>query len=123
MEIKHFNPAEFDSNDGDGSGRGTGGNMRISTLLMLDSAREIAGIPFRINSGFRTKKHNDAVGGSKNSSHMKGYAADIATDPETQSQVIEACKKAGFRRIGIYRNFVHVDNDPDKPDAQWRGGY
>jgi hypothetical protein len=34
-------------------------------LRLLDNARQIAGIPFKINSGFRTPKHNEKVGGNR----------------------------------------------------------
>jgi uncharacterized protein YcbK (DUF882 family) len=44
----------------------------------LEQAREICGNrPLRINSGFRTKAHNQAVGGAPNSYHRKGLAADF----------------------------------------------
>jgi zinc D-Ala-D-Ala carboxypeptidase len=122
MELKYFNLSEFDSKDADGSGKGTGARMQRSTLEMLDRAREIAGVPFVINSGFRTEAHNRAVGGSPNSSHKRGYAADIRTSPETQTRIISALREAGFKRIGIYRTFVHADNDPSLPSpSTWRG--
>ena len=47
----HFELSEFDSPDEIGSGS----RMQSSTLQMLDDARGIAGVPFRINSGFRSK--------------------------------------------------------------------
>jgi len=120
MQLKHFTLSEFDSDDEDGSGVGTGARMQPSTLAMLDNAREIAGVPFKINSGFRTVAHNRAVGGVANSSHIGGWAADIATTPATQTRILAAVRKAGFRRIGIYRTFIHVDNDPTKPSpAEW----
>lgn len=122
MKLNHFDISDFDSKDRDGSGKGTGANMQRSTLEMLDKARDIAGVPFVINSGFRTKAHNAFVGGSPNSSHTRGYAADIRTTPATQDKIVSALREAGFKRIGIYRNFVHADNDPSLPTpATWRG--
>jgi len=121
MKLRHFDISEFDSKDADGSGRGTGERMRESTLKMLDEAREIAGIPFSINSGVRTFAHNKAVGGVADSSHLGGWAADIGTTKDTQPQVLYGVRKAGFLRIGIYPTFVHVDNDPSKPvPATWK---
>ena len=55
----HFKLSEFDSPDEEGSGK----YMDESFLMMLDHARGIAGIPFKINSAFRTKSHNAYVGG------------------------------------------------------------
>lgn len=112
----NFKPHEFDSPDAPGSGR----NMRLTTLAMLQNARNIAGIPFKINSGYRTKAHNAKVKGVKNSAHTRGYAIDIATTTATQPKIIAALRSAGFRRIGIYKTFVHADNDPSLPTpATW----
>ena len=89
-------------------------------LKRLDTARGLAGIPFKINSGFRCVEHNRAVGGSKNSSHIRGLAADIAcTDDRTRFILVEALIEAGFTRVGVARGFIHVDVDPDKPSALW----
>jgi len=93
-------------------------------LEKLDLAREMAGVPFRITSGYRCKKHNEAVGGRPNSAHTRGFAADIAaTDSETRARIVFGLIKAGFRRIGIdfKRGFVHVDCDPEKPTPRLWG--
>jgi len=114
--FKNFKPYEFDSPDAPGSGM----NMRLSTLVMLQNARNIANIPFKINSGYRTIAHNNKVNGVKNSAHTRGYAVDIATTTATQTNIISALRAAGFKRIGIYKTFVHADNDPSKPTpATW----
>lgn len=118
----HFELSEFDSPDEIGSSS----NMDNAFLQMLDDARGIAGIPFRITSGFRTPSHNAYVGGvqaglkSKGSSHMYGYAADISCKSSANREVIVAALiKAGFRRIGIANTFIHCDNDPDKNNSIW----
>lgn len=112
----NFKPHEFDSPDVAGSGM----NMHLSTLSMLQNARNIAGISFKINSGYRTKAHNAKVNGVKNSAHTKGYAIDISTSTATQTKIISALKAAGFKRIGIGKTFVHADNDPALPTpATW----
>lgn len=46
---------------------------------ILDPLREAWGRPIFINSGFRSAAVNKAVGGAKNSYHMRGLAADITT--------------------------------------------
>lgn len=90
-------------------------NMSVLFLDKLDDAREIAGIPFYINSAFRTKEDNDRVGGKKDSSHLKGLAVDIkVNDSRTRSIVLNALIGAGFTRIGIADTFIHVDNDKSK---------
>ena len=123
VKLLHFELSEFDSPDEIGSGK----NMDSNFLAMLDDARGIAGIPFTITSGFRTPSHNAYVGGvqpslqSKGSSHLFGYAADIAAPTSRQKYIIvKSLLQAGFNRIGIGETFIHVDNDPDKdPDVIW----
>lgn len=91
------------------------GNMDKYFLSKLDEAREMAGIPFHINSAYRTKEHNAKIGGSPNSSHLKGLAVDIsATDSRTRYTILDALLSVGFNRIGIADTFIHVDLDKDK---------
>jgi zinc D-Ala-D-Ala carboxypeptidase len=107
----HFDISEFDSPDE----KGSGSYMQSSTLQMLDDARAIAGIPFKINSGFRTKSHNAYIGGVRDSSHCYGYAVDVhCTDSRGRAVIINALRKAGFTRFGVANTFIHCDNDPDK---------
>ncbi len=108
----YFDPPEFDSPDQPGSGAEM---MQPLFIDKLTYARTMAGIPFRINSGYRTPAHNEKVGGLSTSSHLKGYAADIAcTGNEARALILQALFAAGFSRIGIAQTFIHVDCDPDK---------
>ncbi len=82
----------------------------------LDTARHIARIPFCINSGYRCPVHNRRVGGNATSSHLKGLAADIRVRHSSERYaVIKGLLAVGLTRIGIGKNFVHVDIDTDKP--------
>ena len=74
MELRHFTFEEFDSPDSPGSGEKY---MDREFLDCLDEARDIAGVQFKINSGYRTPAHNRKVGGVSTSSHLIGRAADI----------------------------------------------
>ncbi len=116
-KIKYFKPSEFDSPDLPGSGK----NMQQSTIEKLERARSSAGVPFGINSGYRTQKHNDSLEHSvKDSAHRTGHAADIAVTKDTYGKILTALINAGFKRIGLGRNFIHVDDDPTKPTpAVW----
>ena len=94
--------------------------MDADFLFRLALARAEAGVPFIINSGWRCVVHNrdPIVGGSADSSHKTGYAADIkAGDSVTRFKIIRALLMAGFKRIGIRKDFIHVDSDPDKPQG------
>lgn len=112
--MRYFNYCEFDSPDELGSGC----YMDDDFLQMLDDARDFAGVPFKITSGYRTEAHNHAVGGSRNSSHMKGLAADIACGgSHERMQIVTALLFVGFDRIGIGDGFIHVDADVEKNEA------
>ena len=109
-KIKHFNKNEF-------ACKCSCGLNCIDRELVekLDFAREIAGVPFVINSACRCLKHNKEVGGVSDSSHLKGVAVDIAIKNSSHRfKVLVALLGAGFNRIGIYRNFIHVDIDEEK---------
>lgn len=83
-----------------------------SLVHMLDEARGIAGVPMRINSGHRCDAHNRAVGGREGSTHTLGLAADIACTSSPQRwAMLTALIEAGFNRIGVSSNFIHVDID------------
>ena len=115
--VTWFTAGEFASPDLEGSGN----NMDSTFIYMLDSARTIAGIPFVINSGYRSEPHNRYVNGVLGSAHTKGHAADIkVTNSNERKIILESLQKVGFNRFGIGRTFIHVDNDPSKPaDVIW----
>lgn len=114
--MKYFKLEEFDSPDQPGSGK----HMKKEFLQLLDKSRALAGIPFVVTSGFRTRDWNERVGGRVGSSHLAGCAADLScTSSGDRSQIVQALIKVGFNRIGIGKNFIHVDNDITKTPAIW----
>ncbi len=112
--IKHFKTSEFDSPDKVGSGE----KMDKDFLMLLDQARELAGTPFKITSGYRTKEWNLKVGGRVGSSHCKGLAADISLPKSSRERflIINSILSVGINRIGIsFKNgFLHCDVDNSK---------
>lgn len=44
---------------------------------LLEAARELLGCPLHVTSGYRSPAVNALVGGSRNSAHMAGLAADV----------------------------------------------
>lgn len=68
--------------------------------------------PIIINSGHRCAAHNKEVGGSRNSQHLHGRAADIRCPGRTSEELfIAALHVPQFRLsgIGVYKTFLHVD--------------
>ncbi len=117
MSLKYFEYEEFASPDVPHSGN----YMDDDFLTMLDNARELAGIPFKINSGYRTIEHNDKVGGKQNSSHIVGKAVDISIRNSRERWIIlDALMQVGFNRFGLANTFIHVDSDDYKDeDVIW----
>lgn len=112
-----FEYTEFDSPDQVGSHE----MMDVAFLNKLSKARELAAVGFKITSGYRSPAHNAKVGGVKGSSHTNGHAVDIYAPTSTQKYlIINALLQAGFNRIGVAKNFIHVDDDPSKSeDVIW----
>jgi len=93
----------------------------IALIKKLQVARDHAGIPFRINSGYRCKNHNKAVGGVGNSAHLKGMAADIATLLSIDRyKIVDGLIRAGFERIEICPTWTHCDIDGTKTKGMFQ---
>lgn len=116
MKFQYFSYDEFDSPLQEGSGQ----LMSNELISMLDHARDLAGVEFKITSGYRIEADIDRLKKagykvSSKSSHLKGLAADIACNNSTRYNILESLLKVGFNRIGIGSTFIHVDIDLDKP--------
>ena len=83
-------------------------------ILLLDSARAYAEVPFEITSGWRSRP---------GSAHSIGLAADIRAHTSRQKfKIVESLLYVGFTRIGVYNLHVHADIDPSRPaQVMWVG--
>lgn len=93
------------------------GQIKIDSafLQLLDNARDIAGIPFHITSGYRCFEHNRAIKSQDTSSHVKGLAVDIrCASSRERFKILYGLLKSGFSRIGIGETFIHADFDEEK---------
>jgi len=91
-------------------------NEKLMDMLM--NVRIDYGKPIIINSACRCKKHNSAVGGKADSSHLTGSAIDVRCVTSSERfELIRLFIKHGFKRIGINyeKGFIHVDIDQAKP--------
>ena len=96
---------------------------RLASLLeMVKSA--VGMKPVMINSGFRSKPVNDAVGSKDSSQHRIGCAADLRVPGMKPREVVEACIVNGVPFDQIILEFdawthISVPNTPDtKPRNQ-----
>lgn len=72
---------------------------RLINLIsdILDPVREKWGKPIRVTSGYRCPALNKAVGGTPNSQHLRGEAADITTGSKKDNQTLyELIKSSGL---------------------------
>jgi hypothetical protein len=65
----------------------------------------LGGKPIMINSAFRSKQVNDAVGSKDTSQHRTGCAADIRVPGMTPDQVVKAVIDSGIGYDQIIREF------------------
>lgn len=86
-------------------------DMKQTTMSKLDTAREIAGIPFVLTSAFRSLEWDRSKGRSGTGAHTLGRAIDIRCNTSrNRFLIVEALLKAGFKRVGIDKGFVHADD-------------
>lgn len=87
--------------------------LSFEGVTLLQMLRDYFGKPVRINSPYRCEKHNKAVGGAKNSYHVKGEAYDIKVEGIHPLEVAKAALVIGFMGVGVYTHngnwFTHVD--------------
>ena len=115
IKLNYFNMSEFDEPGLPGSGKEY---MDVNLLMILDNMRHRSGIPYKINSGYRSSEYNKKIGGAENSAHIKGKAVDISATTSSQKYlIIEAAIQLGIQRIGVGDNFIHIDiqEKPEKP--------
>ena len=110
---KYFKQSEFECKCGCGLY-----NLSEELLAKLDIIREKVGKPLIINSACRCEEHNRKIGGKTDSAHLKGYAVDIsAKNGRDKFLIIENAIRLGISRIGVYKDFIHLDIDPSKDDS------
>lgn len=90
-----------------------------NSLDMLDRARTLAGVPFRITSNYRTKEQDIALAGFAGAhTEIPCTSFDIAASNGKQRfAIIKALFEVGFPRIGVNvkNNHIHVDNSQILP--------
>ena len=111
---KNFNLNEFVCHCGCGQNH-------INRVLVnkLQTIRNRVGCSLTVTSGVRCQSHNDKIGGSSTSSHVDGYAVDLKCESGLFRQILLTELTKVFVRIGIAKNFVHIDIDPGKDPSVW----
>ena len=99
-ELTHTDHREFDNTPND---------VELSNLTrlaeFLEQVRTLLGKPIFINSAFRSKLVNDAVGSKDSSQHRVGCAADLRVVGMTPNEVVKAIIASDLNFDQIIREF------------------
>lgn len=89
--------------------------------IELQKVRDHFGQAIQITSGFRDVKSNTTVGGSKNSKHLTGKAADFYMYGTPLALVYRYLEHyhAGGLAINNNLNFIHIDTCENPPRRRW----
>jgi hypothetical protein len=101
-ELTHTDHREFDNTPND---------TELANLVRLADFLEqvkavLGGKPIMVNSAFRCKQVNDAVGSKDTSQHRIGCAADIRVPGMTPDQVVKAIIASGIAYDQVIREFA-----------------
>ena len=89
-------------------------NMKHAAAC-LEPLRAVTG-PLRINSWLRLPDVNVAVGGSKVSSHMDGFAIDVSSSKLTPIELCRKVEELGLtfdQKIHEYGRWMHISFAPE----------
>lgn len=101
---RNFSNSEFSCKCGCGFD-----DISLELVAVLQAIRDITG-PLKINSGCRCEAYNKSIGGKELSAHPDGDAADLHCISSTMRfQIIDTALQLGVSRIGVYKNFIHLD--------------
>ena len=78
---------------------------------LLEQIRKCLNKPIIVNSGFRCKALNDALGSNDKSQHLIGCAADIRVSGMTPDQIVKAIIQSDIQFDQMIREFdswVHI---------------
>ena len=119
-ELTHTDHRQFDNTPNDSELA----NLTRLAAFLEDVKAALGGKPVMINSAFRCKQVNDAVGSKDTSQHRIGCAADIRIPGMTPDEVVRTIIASGLPFDQIIREFdrwthISVTNTPDgKPRKQ-----
>ena len=101
-ELTHTDHREFDN---------TPNESEKANLVLLANFLEqvklvLGGKPIMVNSAYRSKAVNDAVGSKDSSQHRTGCAADIRVPGMTPDEVVKAILASDLAYDQVIREFV-----------------
>lgn len=100
-ELTHTDHREFDNTPNEAEMA----NLRRLAMFLEQIKEVLGGKPIMVNSAFRSKQVNDAVGSKDTSQHRLGCAADIRVPGMTPDQVVKAIIASGIGYDQVIREF------------------
>ena len=100
-ELTHTDHRQFDNTPNDAELE----NIKRLAEFLEEVKTVLGGKPIMVNSAFRSKQVNDAVGSKDTSQHRIGCAADIRVPAMTPDQVVRAVIASGIGYDQIIREF------------------
>ena len=112
----HFDSSEFACKCGCGRAA-----VAPALVAALEQLRVKIGQPVHITNGRRCPAHNKQVGGSPNSQHLLGCAADISVVGRTGDDLYLAARAIPLLRgFGVAAGWIHVDVRSSGDLSRWR---
>lgn len=94
------------------------GDLRLhyETLDAMQRLRNMLNRPLIVTSYYRDPDYNRAVQGAEASYHLAGRAVDVSTYSTEIGRwtLWHYATKAGFKGLGIYEGFTHLDTGPHR---------
>ena len=100
-ELTHTDHREFDNTPNDTEKN----NLKRLAEFLEQVKVVLGGKPIMVNSAFRSKQVNDAVGSKDTSQHRLGCAADIRVPGMTPDEVVKAVIASGLPYDQVIREF------------------
>jgi len=100
-ELTHTDHREFDNEPNETELE----NIKRLAAFLEEVKTALGGRPIMVNSAFRSKQVNDAVGSKDTSQHRIGCAADIRVPGVTPDEVVKTIIAAGLPYDQVIREF------------------
>jgi uncharacterized protein YcbK (DUF882 family) len=100
-ELTHTDHREFDNTPNENELQ----NLKRLAAFLEEVKTVLGGKPVMINSAFRCKQVNDAVGSKDTSQHRIGCAADLRIPGMTPDEVVKAVIASGIGYDQVIREF------------------
>ena len=117
-ELTHTDHREYDNTPNDAELE----NLKRLAEFLEEVKTVLGGRPIMVNSAFRSKQVNDAVGSRDSSQHRIGTAVDFRVPQLTPDQVVKAVIASNLGYDQVIREFdrwTHL-SIPNTPDAKPR---